>query len=343
MMPTDLLGRSLRDLRISVTDRCNMRCSYCMPKEFFGPDYAFLERKELLTYEEITRVTRVFVRLGVQKVRITGGEPLLRRELSRLVSRLASVKGIEDLTLTTNGLLLKRHARGLKEAGLHRVTVSLDSLDQEEFASIANVEAPVEEVLSGIREAQRVGLTPVKINAVIRRGINEKAILQLAAFFRGSGCVLRFIEYMDVGNANTWSLEKTVTKREILDVIQSHFPLREIGRRDLRAPAVDYEFIDGKGQVGVIGSVTESFCSSCTRARLTADGKLVTCLFASSGHDLKSLLRKGAGDAEILEAITSIWSRRVDRYSDLRWEQLASSESYRPKDHEKIEMITLGG
>ena len=205
-----------------------MRCSYCMPKEFFGSDYAFLERKELLTYEEITRVTRVFVRLGVRKVRITGGEPLLRRELSRLVSRLASVKGIEDLTLTTNGLLLKRHARDLKEAGLHRITVSLDSLDQEEFASIANLEAPVEEVLSGIREARRVGLTPVKINAVIRRGINEKAILELAAFFRGSGCVLRFIEYMDVGNTNAWQPSEVIPSREVLELIDSHYPLEPL-------------------------------------------------------------------------------------------------------------------
>ncbi len=334
----DTYHRPLKDLRISVTDRCNYRCQYCMPLD----EYDWIDKTELLRFEEIERLAGLFLRLGVEKLRITGGEPLVRKDLEQLIGKLSVLPGLKDLSLTTNGSFLAQKAVGLKEAGLSRINVSLDTLDPEKFKRITK-RGTLEAVLEGIEAAKQAGLVPLKINAVVVRGVNDDEILELTRFSRDNGLLLRFIEYMDVGNANTWSLEKTVTKREILDVIQSHFPLREIGRRDLRAPAVDYEFIDGKGQVGVIGSVTESFCSSCTRARLTADGKLVTCLFASSGHDLKSLLRKGAGDAEILEAITSIWSRRVDRYSDLRWEQLASSESYRPKDHEKIEMITLGG
>ena len=312
-----------------------MRCSYCMPKEFFGPDYAFLERKELLTYEEITRVTRVFVRLGVRKVRITGGEPLLRRELSRLVSRLASVRGIEDLTLTTNGLLLKRHARSLKEAGLHRVTVSLDSLDPEEFASIANVEAPVEEVLSGIREARRLGLTPVKINAVIRRGINEKAILELAAFFRGSGCVLRFIEYMDVGNTNAWRPSEVIPSREVLELIDSHYPLEPLNPNYTGEVARRWAYRDGQGEIGVVSSVSEPFCGDCTRARLSPEGELYTCLFASLGHDLRTPLRQGATDGELLELVSSMWQLRKDRYSELR--------STLPAGSSKVEMSHIGG
>ncbi len=334
----DTYHRPLKDLRISVTDRCNYRCQYCMPLD----EYDWIDKTELLRFEEIERLAGLFLRLGVEKLRITGGEPLVRKDLEQLIGKLSVLPGLKDLSLTTNGSFLAQKAVVLKEAGLSRINVSLDTLDPEKFKRITK-RGTLEAVLEGIEAAKQAGLVPLKINAVVVRGVNDDEILELTRFSRDNGLLLRFIEYMDVGNANTWSLEKTVTKREILDVIQSHFPLREIGRRDLRAPAVDYEFIDGKGQVGVIGSVTESFCSSCTRARLTADGKLVTCLFASSGHDLKSLLRKGAGDAEILEAITSIWSRRVDRYSDLRWEQLASSESYRPKDHEKIEMITLGG
>ena len=312
-----------------------MRCSYCMPKEFFGPDYAFLGREELLTYEEITRVARVFVRLGVQKIRITGGEPLLRRELSRLVSHLASVKGIEDLTLTTNGLLLKRQAGGLKEAGLRRVTVSLDSLDQEEFSSIANVEASVEEVLSGIREAQRVGLTPVKINAVIRRGMNERAILELAARFRGSGCVLRFIEYMDVGNTNDWRPSQVIPSREVLELIDSHYPLEPLNPHYAGEVARRWGYVDGQGEIGVVSSVSEPFCGDCTRARLSPEGELYTCLFASVGHDLRTPLRQGATDRELLELVSGIWQRRKDRYSELR--------SALPSDGPKVEMSHIGG
>ena len=312
-----------------------MRCSYCMPKEFFGPDYAFLERKELLTYEEITRVARIFVRLGVRKVRITGGEPLLRRELSGLVSRLASVKGIDDLTLTTNGLLLKQHARGLQAAGLHRVTVSLDSLDQEEFASIANVEAPVEEVLSGIQEAQRVGLTPVKVNAVIRRGTNEKAILELVAFFRGSGCVLRFIEYMDVGNTNHWRPSEVVPAREVVELIDSRYPLEPLNPNYIGEVARRWGYRDGQGEIGVVSSISEPFCGDCTRARLSPEGKLYTCLFATVGHDLRTPLRQGATDRELLQLVSGIWQQRKDRYSELR--------STLPSDGPKVEMSRIGG
>ena len=334
----DTYHRPLKDLRISVTDRCNYRCQYCMPLD----DYDWIDKTELLRFEEIERLASLFLRLGVEKVRITGGEPLVRKDLEQLIGKLSRLPELRDLSLTTNGSFLAQKAEGLKQAGLSRINVSLDTLDPEKFKQITK-RGTLEAVLEGIEAAERAGLAPIKVNAVIVRGINDDEILELVKFSRNKGLFLRFIEYMDVGNANTWTLEKTVTKRELLDLIHSRFPLREIGRKDLRAPAVDYEFIDGKGQLGVIGSVTESFCSSCTRARLTADGKLVTCLFASSGHDLKSLLRSGAGDEEILETITSIWSGRSDRYSDLRWQQLASSDSYQPRDHEKIEMITLGG
>ena len=334
----DTYHRPLKDLRISVTDRCNYRCQYCMPLD----DYDWIDKTELLRFEEIERLASLFLRLGVEKIRITGGEPLVRKDLEQLIGKLSRLPELRDLSLTTNGSFLAQKAEGLKQAGLSRINVSLDTLDPEKFKQITK-RGTLEAVLEGIEAAERAGLAPIKVNAVIVRGINDDEILELVKFSRNKGLFLRFIEYMDVGNANTWTLEKTVTKRELLDLIHSRFPLREIGRKDLRAPAVDYEFIDGKGQLGVIGSVTESFCSSCTRARLTADGKLVTCLFASSGHDLKSLLRSGAGDEEILETITSIWSGRSDRYSDLRWQQLASSDSYQPRDHEKIEMITLGG
>ncbi len=334
----DTYHRPLKDLRISVTDRCNYRCQYCMPLD----EYDWIDKAELLRFEEIVRLARLFLRLGVEKIRITGGEPLVRKDLEQLIGKLSQLPGLKDLSLTTNGSFLAQKAEDLKKAGLSRINVSLDTLDPEKFKQITKRGA-LEAVLEGIEAAGRAGLGPVKVNAVIVRGVNDDEILELVKFSRDRGLFLRFIEYMDVGNANTWSMEKTVSKRELFELIHSHFPLREIGRKELRAPAVDYEFIDGKGRLGVIGSVTESFCSSCTRARLTADGKLVTCLFASSGHDLKALLRGGAGDDEILETITSIWSGRIDRYSDLRWEQLASRDSYRPKDHEKIEMITLGG
>ena len=334
----DAYRRPLKDLRISVTDRCNYRCHYCMPLD----EYDWIEKAELLSFEEIVRLAGLFLQLGVEKIRVTGGEPLVRKDLDHLISQLSVLPGLRDLSLTTNGSFLSQKAASLKQAGLSRINVSLDTLNADRFKQITK-RGTLEEVLDGISTAQRIGLEPVKVNAVVVRGVNDDEVLDLVRFSRNKGIFLRFIEYMDVGNANQWSLEKTVTKKEILDSIQAKFPLREIGRKDLRAPAVDYEFVDGKGQVGVIGSVTESFCSSCSRGRLTADGKFVTCLFASSGHDLKTLLRSGAGDVEVLETISSVWSERVDRYSDLRWERIASNDQDRPSEHPKIEMITLGG
>jgi len=337
-MPTiDRLGRPMRDLRISVTDRCNFRCTYCMPFD----EYEWIDRRQVLSFEEIERVARLLLEFGIEKVRLTGGEPLVRKDLHLLISRLRSIEGLPDITLTTNGALLPSQADQLYRAGLRRVNISIDSLRPDRFAALTQ-RGKLEDVLAGIFAAKNAGMSPVKLNAVIIRGTNEDEILDLVAFARAHGCEMRFIEYMDVGNANAWKLEKTVTKKEILDVVHSRFPVREKGREHGSAPAVDYEFLDGSGEIGIIGSVTEPFCSSCTRLRLTADGKLVTCLFAESGFDLKGLLRSGATDEEIREHVARIWSGRTDRYSDLRWEQLRSG-GYEPQHHRKIEMITLGG
>ncbi len=333
----DLLRRPLKDLRISVTDRCNFRCRYCMPLD----EYDWIEKKEILSFEEITRLVRIGIGLGLSRVRITGGEPLVRRHIEQLIAQLAALEGLEDLSLTTNGALLSRKATALKEAGLSRINVSLDTLRPQRFRKLTQ-RGDLKEVLAGIQEARQVGLRPVKINTVIIRGVNEDEIIDLVEFARGNSLQIRFIEYMDVGNANHWSLEKTVSKKEIFQAIQGEHPLQEIGREDDRAPAVDYRFLDGS-RLGIIGSVTEPFCDSCSRARLTADGKLVTCLFASDGHDLKTLLRNGAGDPEIRRAMESVWSRRTDRYSDLRWQAIQSGVGYKPEEHRKIEMITLGG
>ena len=338
MAPTDTLQRPVRDLRISVTDRCNYRCSYCMPLD----EYTWIERAEVLSFEEITRLARLFIQNGVDKIRLTGGEPLVRRDLDKLVGRLAALDGLRDLSLTTNGSRLAEQVLSLRDSGLRRITVSLDTLIPERFTQITK-RGDLQAVLDGIFAAKAAGLTPIKLNAVVIRGTNDDEILPLADFGRKHGFQVRFIEYMDVGNTNAWSLEKTVTKREILNTIHAHLPLRELGRGEGRAPAIDYEYCDGGGTVGIIGSVTEPFCSTCTRARLTADGRLVTCLFAEDGHDLKGMLRSGAADAEISDFIATIWSRRADRYSSQRWERLCSSGDYRPRDHKKIEMITLGG
>ncbi len=334
-MPIDTLHRPLRDLRVSVTDRCNMRCAYCMPREFFGPGYTFLERTELLTYEEITRVVHVFAGLGVEKVRITGGEPLLRRELGSLVSSLSAIPGLKDLTLTTNGLHLQRHARELRASGLQRVTVSLDSLDQHEFATIGGVEARVEDVLDGIREAQLVGLQPIKINTVVRRDVNDAAILALASFFRGSGCILRFIEYMDVGNTNQWQPDEVVTAVEVLRRIDSRYPLEPLPPTYHGEVAQRWRYRDGQGEIGVIASVSKPFCGGCSRARLSPEGKLYTCLFASRGYDLRGPLRQGASDEELRNLVGGIWEARSDRYSELR--------ASRPPDAVKVEMSHIGG
>ncbi len=337
-MVRDAYSRPVRDLRISVTDRCNYRCTYCMPLD----EYVWIDRSEILSFEEITRLARLFAGLGVNKIRITGGEPLVRKDLHRLVGMLSDLDGVDDLCLTTNGSLLSEQIGELTAAGLKRINVSIDTLDPEKFRQITK-RGDLSKVLEGIFAAKSVGLHPIKINAVIERGLNEDDIIPLVEFAREHGFSIRFIEYMDVGNSNNWISEKMVSKREILEKINVRYPLREVGRDNGTAPAVDYEFLDDGGDVGVIASVTEPFCSSCTRARLTADGKLVTCLFSDNGHDLKSLIRSGATDEQLVEVIGSIWSNRTDRYSDERLAAMESPEGYQPKAHHKIEMITLGG
>ena len=336
-MLSDLRKRPMRDLRISVTDRCNFRCTYCMPLD----EYEWIDKKEILTFEEIERLARICIRLGVDQIRLTGGEPLVRRNLELLVAKLSDLPGLNDLSLTTNGSLLAEKAEALSGAGLKRINVSVDTLDPEKFKRMTK-RGNLEKVLEGLFEVKRCGLDPIKINAVIERGVNDDEILDLVEFARDNGFAMRFIEYMDVGNVNGWTSAKLVSKREILEAVHSRFPLREIGRDNGSAPSVDYEFVDGRGDLGVIASVTEPFCSTCTRARLTADGKLVTCLFSPVGHDLKALVRSGAPDEKISEIIASIWQRRQDRYSDERLEALLTS-TYDPKRQQKIEMITLGG
>jgi cyclic pyranopterin phosphate synthase len=337
-MLLDSLNRAVKDLRISVTDRCNFRCDYCMPLD----EYEWIDRHELLTFEEITRLARLFIRLGVNEIRLTGGEPLLRRDLEKLVSQLAPLQGLNDLSLTTNGSRLLEKVPALAAAGLKRVNVSVDSLEPEHFFRITR-RRNLPHVLDGLFMAKRLGLSPVKINAVVIRGINDADILDLAEFSRTYGFAIRFIEYMDAGNANNWQSEKLVPKKEILDRVNACFPLREVGRSQGTAPSVDYEFVDGRGELGVIASVTEPFCSSCTRGRLTADGKFVTCLFSNRGHDLKKLLRGGAEDETILETIRTVWQARSDRFSEDRLAAMQSADGYRARDHKKIEMISLGG
>jgi cyclic pyranopterin phosphate synthase len=329
----DTFERPLHDLRISVTDRCNFRCVYCMPKEVFGRDYRFLPRDALLTFEEIDRVARAFVGLGVRKVRITGGEPLLRRDLEVLVGRLAAV-GELDLTLTTNGALLAQRVRALADAGLTRVTVSLDSLDDEVFRAMNDVDFPVARVLAGIDAAAATGL-PVKVNVVVKRGLNEDSILDIARRFRGTGHTVRFIEYMDVGATNGWRLDDVVPAAEVVRTIAAEFPLEPIEASYRGEVAQRYRYCDGAGEIGVIASVTQPFCGDCTRARLSADGKIYTCLFAMRGHDLRAVLRSGANDDELASAIREIWERRTDRYSELR-----TAETARLR---KVEMSYIGG
>jgi GTP 3',8-cyclase len=333
----DAYHRPIKDLRISVTDRCNFRCLYCMPED----EYEWINKKEILTFEEITRLARLFVRLGVDEIRLTGGEPLVRRNLERLIGQLSALEGLRDVCLTTNGSLLAEKAEALHNAGLTRINVSIDTLDAEKFKRITK-RGDLNKVLEGLFVAKQCGLHPIKINAVIERGVNEDDILELVEFSRENGFAIRFIEYMDVGNANNWTTEKLVPKKEIIEIVNARYPLREVGRQDGSAPSVDYEFVDGRGEIGVIASITEPFCSACNRGRLTADGKLVTCLFSQVGHDLKALLRTGVADEQILEFISGIWQKRKDRYSDERLEALQAS-NYDPKQNKKIEMITLGG
>jgi GTP 3',8-cyclase len=333
----DTLGRGMKDLRISVTDRCNFRCSYCMPLD----KYEWINRQEILTFEEITRLARLFIALGVEEIRLTGGEPLLRHGLETLVQQLAGLEGLKDLSLTTNASLLSEKAAVLAQAGLKRINVSLDTINPEKFRAMTRQD-DLANVLEGLFAAKRLGLEPIKINAVIQRGINDDDILDLVEFSRQNGFSIRFIEYMDVGNSNNWVSEKMVSKKEILEAINSRYPLKEIGRNDQSAPAVTYQFVDGVGDVGVIASVTEPFCVGCTRARLTADGKLVMCLFSDKSLDLKKPIREGARDEDLIEMIRSAWKGRADRYSEERLEAMNSGD-YRPNSRRKIEMISLGG
>jgi cyclic pyranopterin phosphate synthase len=330
----DALGRPLRDLRISVTDRCNFRCVYCMPKEVFGRDYAFLPREELLSFEEIERLARIFVRNGVEKIRLTGGEPLVRRDLELLVEMLARIDGL-DLTLTTNGSLLPHKAQALADAGLGRITVSLDSLDDEVFRAMNDVDFPVERVLAGIEAAAAAGLTPVKVNMVVRRGLNEDSVLPMARYFREAGHTLRFVEYMDVGHTNGWRLDDVVPAAELVAAIDAELPLEPVEPAYRGEVARRWRYRDGGGEIGLIASVTQPFCGDCTRARVSADGKLYTCLFALRGHDLRAVVRSDASDDELSRAIGDVWRVRDDRYSELRTAETA--------DLPKVEMSYIGG
>ncbi|HTS53633.1 MAG TPA: GTP 3',8-cyclase MoaA [Burkholderiales bacterium] len=331
---SDARGRPLRDLRISVTDRCNFRCTYCMPKEVFGRDFQFLDRGQLLSFGEIHRLVRIFRDHGVQKIRITGGEPLVRRKLERLIEMLAYWSDL-DLTLTTNGSLLKQQARGLKDAGLKRITVSLDSLDDAVFKAMNDVDFPVQKVLEGIEEAAAVGLRPVKINMVVKRGVNEHSVLPMARFFRRQGHVLRFIEFMDVGATNGWRMDQVVPSRELVEMIDRHLPIEPVDPGYRGEVAERWRYRDGSGEVGFISSVSHAFCRDCTRARLSAEGQLYTCLFAAKGTDLRGPLRSDAHDDAISQLIARVWTDRADRYSEIRTAETAKLR--------KVEMSYIGG
>jgi cyclic pyranopterin phosphate synthase len=332
---TDVRRRPLRDLRISVTDRCNFRCTYCMPKEIFGRDFPFLPRAELLSFEEITRLARLFVAQGVEKIRLTGGEPLLRRDIEELIAMLSRIEGLRDLTLTTNGSLLARKAEALRGAGLQRITVSLDSMDDTVFASMNDMGVPVRRVLEGIEAAHRAGLHPVKVNMVVKRGTNEHQILEMARHFRGTGHIVRFIEFMDVGHTNGWKMDEVVPATEIIRIVDAEWPLEPVDPNYSGEVANRYRYRDGQGEIGVIASVTQAFCNTCTRARLSAEGKLYTCLFATGGHDIRALLRGGATDEEITSLLRRVWRGRTDRYSELR--------SAKTVNLPKVEMSYIGG
>jgi len=338
VMLSDLYQRELRDLRISVTDRCNFRCTYCMPFD----EYVWIDRDELLSFEEITRLTSIFVQLGVSKVRLTGGEPLLRAELESLIKQLREINGLSDVCLTTNASRLVEKAVPLRSAGLTRLNISLDTLDHVKFKQMTKRE-DLGRVLDGIFAAKDAGFNPIKINMVVERDVNDDEIIPMVDFCRKHHFSLRFIEYMDVGNANAWTSTKIVSKKEILEKIHGVYPTQDGDREKASDPAIRYVFSDRRGDIGFIPSVTEPFCTNCTRVRLTADGKLVTCLFSNDGLDLKVLLRSGENDKSIISVITSLWRKRADRYSDERLRALNSNEGYDPKRQKKIEMITLGG
>jgi cyclic pyranopterin phosphate synthase len=345
---SDTLDRPLRDLRISVTDRCNFRCSYCMPKEVFDKDYAFLPQSSLLSFQEITRLARIFVAHGVEKIRLTGGEPLLRRRVEVLIEMLARLRTPEgkplDITLTTNASLLAKKAQALKDAGLQRVTVSLDGLDDAIFRRMNGVDFPVADVLKGIEAAQKVGLWPIKINMVVKRGVNDAEILPMVRHFRHSGAVLRFIEYMDVGASNGWRMDEVVSSKQVIERINAEFPVTAIDPNYIGETAERWRYADGAGEIGVISSVTQAFCSDCTRARMSTEGKLFLCLFASQGHDLRALLRGDCSDGQIAAAVAHIWQSRTDRYSQQRAALPADSEGA-PSDIllKRVEMSYIGG
>ncbi len=333
---SDQFGRGLRDLRISVTDRCNFRCCYCMPRDVFGTDFPFMDSSELLSFEEIVRVTTVFAGLGVRKLRLTGGEPLLRHGIERLIEQLAGIDGVDDVAMTTNGSLLAKKASSLRDAGLTRVTVSLDSLDADTFRAMSDVKIPVTRVVEGIAAAAAADLTPVKVNTVVKRGMNDgQGLLDLAAFGREHGYVMRFIEFMDVGATNGWQLDAVVPAAEIVEAINAVWPIEPVDPSYVGEVAARYRYLDGAGEVGVITSITQPFCGTCTRARLSAKGELYTCLFAGLGHDLRALLRGGADDGEIEKRITGIWQGRTDRYSAQRTTATLGLP--------KVEMSYIGG
>lgn len=332
----DQFGRALRDLRISVTDRCNFRCCYCMPRDVFGTDFPFMDHSELLSFEEITRVATVFARLGVKKVRLTGGEPLVRHGIDQLVGQLVAIEGIDDVALTTNGSLLAAKAQALRDAGLSRITVSLDSLDEPTFRAISDVKIPLSKVIQGIATAAEVGLNPVKLNTVVKRGMNDgQGLLDLAAFGREHGYIVRFIEFMDVGNTNGWRMDEVVSAAEIVERINAVWPIEPVDPHYRGEVAARYRYLDGAGEVGMISSITKPFCSTCTRARISAKGELYTCLFSGAGHDLRALLRGGADDAELDRVIRGIWKARTDRYSAQRTSATAGLA--------KVEMSYIGG
>ncbi len=336
MATTDLLNRPLRDLRISVTDRCNFRCVYCMPKEIFGANYPFLPHTDVLTFEEITRLARVFAGHGVEKLRLTGGEPLVRRSIEDLVAMLVAVEGIHDIAMTTNGsLLTPKKARALKAAGLQRITISLDSLDDAVFKSMNDVNFPVAKVLAAIDNALEAGLAPVKIDMVVKRGYNDDSILRMAEHFRGTGIILRFIEFMDVGTTNGWRMADVVPAREILDTIDAQWPIEPVEPNYTGEVAARWRYLDGQGEFGIIASVTMPFCRDCTRARLSADGQLYTCLFGTRAHDFRAMLRGGASDEELSALLGRVWGNRADRYSELRSENTIQLK--------KVEMSRIGG
>jgi cyclic pyranopterin phosphate synthase len=334
----DALGRPIHDLRISLLDRCNFRCPYCMPETEFHADFEFMTRSQRLTHAEILKVARVATGLGVSKIRLTGGEPLLDKKIANLVGRIAALPGVDDLALTTNAMLLAPVAQELADAGLHRVTISLDSLDEAVFSGMSGGRGELAKVLAGVAAAERAGLAPIKINVVVQRGVNDHTVIDLLDHFRGSGHVVRLIEFMDVGNRNGWRMDQVVPSRELLKLVQARWPLQPVGRNYPGEVARRYQYVDGEGEIGFISSVTEPFCGSCSRARLSADGVLYTCLFATQGTDLREPIRNGADDEELADILSRIWLQRADRYSELRRPDVAEHHAL-----SKVEMYRIGG